>query len=53
MTDGTGPLLQRRGAPTELGVVVEIEGRVLGWDAIGTHHAGPRQVKLRQVGRAY
>lgn len=34
MADGTGPFLQRRGTPTELGVIVEVEGRVLRWDAV-------------------
>lgn len=53
MTDGTGPLLQRRGTPAKLGVIVEIKGRVLGWDAVGAHHAGPRKVKLRQIGWAH
>lgn len=53
MTDGPWPLLQRRGAPTKLGVVIEIEGRVLGWDAVWAHHAGPRKVKLRKIGWAH
>lgn len=50
MADGARPLLQGSGASAKLGVIVEIEGRVLGWDAVGAHHAGPRKVKLRQIG---
>lgn len=53
MTDGTWPFFQRCGTATKLGVIVEIEGRVLGWDAIWAHHAGPRKVKLRQIGWAH
>lgn len=34
MADGTGSFLQRRGTATELGVIIEVKGRVLRWDAI-------------------
>lgn len=50
MADGTWPFLQRRGTSAKLGIIIEVEGGVLGGDAAGTHHTGSRQVKLRQVG---
>lgn len=53
MTDGPWPFLQGCSTATELGVIVEVKGRVLGWDAIGAHHAGPRKVELRQIGWAH
>lgn len=53
MADGARPLLGGRGTPAQLGVVVEVEGGVSGWDAVGPHHAGPGQVKLRQIGWAH
>ena len=53
MTNGPWPLLQRRGTPTKLGVVIEIEGWILSWDAVWAHHAGPRKVELRKIGWAH
>lgn len=50
MADRTWSFLQRSGTTTKLGIIIEVEGGVLGRNAVGAHHTGPRKVKLRQVG---
>lgn len=50
VANGPWPFLQGSCTTAKLGIIIEVEGGVLGGDTAGAHHTGCRQVKLGEVG---